>query len=217
MKKEAQTKAVSLRLLGYSLKEIANECSVSKSSVSCWVRGLKLSEAAQHRINTRSRLGWTSTKDLSEIRRNSVKRRHDASFQSGYNSSPTLLDALCVGLYWGEGAKATKFWSFSNADREAVGVMLEWCVRQGHPRSDFRLSVQVHPDQHTEQEVKTYWAVLGISESVIKIYSYRSKTSACKVKSKIPCGVATLHPRKKLSHWFHYLLGQRLKIQQSIQ
>ena len=57
MKIKERHKAIKLRKSGHSLKEIAKKFRCGKSSVSMWVRDVKLSPVAERRLLTKIKLG----------------------------------------------------------------------------------------------------------------------------------------------------------------
>lgn len=166
MKKEIeQIKARHLRKKGLSLKEIATQLKTSKSSVSQWVRDVKL---------TKGQVAFLKHKTfLKEVIKKRVATRLDNEFQkreliinqhkkslSNIKLIPKALAFIGSTLYWAEGGKSDKsrMFKFSNSDPEMIRVMMNFLNKSCQvPKEKFRGHIQLHP--HLDQKsAEQYWS-----------------------------------------------------------
>ena len=198
--------AVALRKQGKSLNEISRELGISKGTASLWLRDVEVPPEGQARLQGRIRIGQEA---LRHAAKKFVRRRQEA-YERGLASVPTVGDALCIGLYWGEGSKAGQTWCFSNSEREMIAAMTQWCIRAGQAPGAFRAHVHVHPeDTVSDDEVRLYWSEAGIPIENIRVYRFRSQNSHQRHQSRIPYGTCHLHPLRAAATLFEYYRGQR--------
>ena len=75
MKLRSKEKAQALRKKGFSISEIAYALTVAKSSVSLWVREIKLSSPARERLERRSTNGRRKAVAANRLRRSLFKEK----------------------------------------------------------------------------------------------------------------------------------------------
>lgn len=134
MKVQDKIKAISLRLEGHSYREIMEEVPVSKSTLSGWLKYIKLNSEQETRlfnkIITRSNIG--RAKGAITNRRKRIERQEldyieaRKSFEK-YQNNP--LFAFGVALYWAEGAKTTENFQFMNSNPELVLLVTLWAEK----------------------------------------------------------------------------------------
>jgi transposase-like protein len=204
---DLKDRAIALRLEGRSLKEISRDLHISKSTASLWLRHVAIGPEAQARLIELER------RQQEAIVRHSAKkfvRRRQEAYARGLASDPSALDGLCIGLYWGEGAKASRKWSFSNSEREMVALMVGWAIRAGQSPGAFRAQIHVHPeDTITDEELRQYWSEAGIPLERIHVYRFRSPTSNRRHKGRTPYGTCQLYSVRGGAELFEYYRGQR--------
>lgn len=167
-------RACDLRRAGESVKEIAKILSVSRSIASVWTRDIELTEeqriylhdrqiAAGHRgrmlgveINRekkRSRIRLSQEQAALEI----VDLPHQALFFTG------------LGLYWGEGVKASNSSTgVSNSDPRVIQLMMQWFIECfGVDKERFMPRVFIsHIHRDREEIIEEYWSdILAIPRS----------------------------------------------------
>jgi transcriptional regulator with XRE-family HTH domain len=164
--------AISLRLSGLSISDIANKLSVSKSTVSLWCRDIALSESAVLQIaktsNSKSTVALLRyTESLRLKRQQSTKD----DFLVGSNKLGSLSerDIYCIGLglYWGEGyKKGSQEFGFTNSDPCMINFYMEWLrVTFGVFPDNLILRVSIN-DSHAARlnKVVAFWVgVTGVS------------------------------------------------------
>lgn len=217
-KLDLKLKAKELRKKGLSVKEIKKRINVSLSSVSVWVRDVKLNKkqlnklylnkktgslrgsivAAQNKIKERERI----TKILNRQGRKDIgKLNKKERFVAG------------VAIYAGEGGKTDRDISFVNSDPRMIKFMANWfkdfC---GVSKEKFRGSLYIHDDLN-EKKAKLFWSELsGIPLSQFtKSYIAKNKENRLRKKKhnygifRIKVSNAFLH--RKIIGWVDGLLN----------
>ncbi len=205
--KELYDQAVALRRAGKSLNEISRELGIAKSTASLWLRTVEVMPEGRERLNRRIRIGQEALLKHAGKR---FARHRQAAYERGLATTPSPIDALCLGLYWGEGSKYSRRWSFTNSDLDMIAEMVRWAIRAGQAPGAFRAGVQTHPeDTVTEDEVRAYWSQAGIPPENIRIYRIRSRTSNLRCKGRILYGTCRLYPLGDAVALYEYYRGQR--------
>lgn len=185
VKTKLRKKAVELRKKGWSYTEIQKEVSVSKSTLSLWLRDIKLSEDQKARLKEKSianqRLGAKANrkKRISKT----IKLKKKARREVGRITEKELF-YLGTVLYWAEGSKQKEHnpserVSFSNSDPFMVRIFLRWLFEViGLQREKIDFSIYSHENiRDREKEIINYWSrITGFDEVKFdKIYYKKSK------------------------------------------
>ena len=164
MKTLEKQQAVALRGRGLSYREIQKVLSVSRSSLSRWLRDIGLTEDQQARIHQKNvaiRRKFVEFNDNKRIRCQAEKRATMARCANDVGSlSARELQLLGAGLYWAEGCKSdsTSVVEFVNSDLAMIALMMRWlriCCRV--PEQKLRARVQLH-DAGRVQDVERFWS-----------------------------------------------------------
>jgi hypothetical protein len=162
MKLKEKNKAIRLRRLGKSYKEILKDIMVSKGTLSLWLRDIKLTPKQQERIyvELRQKNAYRMAKSNQEKRIKRTKEvvgRARKIFRS-YHKDPLFLAGLM--LYWAEGDKANESVKFSNSDPLMIRLMMGWfrkiCMV---PENKFRICLHIHK-LHCRKDIQNYWSGL---------------------------------------------------------
>lgn len=218
MKVQEKQEARNLRTRGWSMNQIQKELSVSKSSISLWVRDIDLTSAQRQQLSERGR-----SKESIELRRKSRLRREEARRQVIIDGAKNEIQSLSrndlflfgVALYWAEGSK-TKRGSveLSNTDPMLIKVAMRFfrdiC---NTPEPKFRGHVYLHP--HLDRlQAERYWsAVSGISrDQFFKTSMQQSRASKGK-RDTLPYGtfaivICSTELFLKIKGWTEGLAGQ---------
>ncbi len=126
-------KARELRLGGESIKVIAKQLGVSKSTVSLWCLDIELTAEQVESLNKRKSTGGYAGRMLGAnmqkerkrlhiqaLNEEGVRRMHDLSLES--------LLMLGLGLYFGEGNKGHEF-QFTNSNPGLIKFVIMWLER----------------------------------------------------------------------------------------
>lgn len=178
-------KARELRRQGISVKYIAEELHITKSSVSLWVRDIILSieqlEALRKSSLQGAERGRLKSALLQKERRIKQLEEHKSS---GIKTIGALTDRelLIAGLalYWGEGSKKDRKVQFCNADPQMVRFLLDWLQRCfGIELKELRCIVGINAI-HIQREaiVKAYWSkITGIPLEQFTKTSFKKVTN----------------------------------------
>lgn len=158
-------KAQALRKQGLSIKDIRNKLDVSLSSVSLWVRDIKLTNKQLKNLYENKRTG--SLRGSIIAAQNKIKKRELLTEQLKKESKKELgelskRDRFIIGItiYAGEGGKTDRDISIVNSDFRLIRFMMEWFKDFCHvPMDKFRGSVYIH-DNLNERKAKIFWSKL---------------------------------------------------------
>ncbi len=167
MKQDQKNKAVLLRKKGYSYNEIMRECSVSKSTLSIWLRDIKLDNFAKKRIDdqyTKGQLKSQESIKFKTVIKQGIAKELAEKTISKIQNSKEMSRFICGLLYWCEGSKSMPgSLSFTNSDPELIKLFLK-NFRNGFEINEqkFRVCVHLH-SYHKKDTVLKYWSnVTGI-------------------------------------------------------
>lgn len=174
MKKEKQEEARILRKRGFTIPEIEKIIGCPRSSISNWVKGVKISSVVRQRMRERE---YQRRGEASKSRAGQSKpklRRPSFRLKECLTAEEQRLKDAFLMLYYGEGAKTSNGVMICNADSNVIKVSL-LALRQTYrvieERIHCRLSIL---DMHDEDEQKEYWRqVTGVNKfykSTIKKY-----------------------------------------------
>ncbi len=184
-KYELRIKARDSRAKGKSVRKIAGELGVSKSTVSLWVRDIILSVEQMDRLLQialkGAALGRFRGALLQKERR--LKIIEDAkAFGKNALTNITEREFLIAGLalYWGEGSKKSGEFSFCNSDPEMVKFLILW-LRKGFnvEIKDLKCSVGINEIHVGREEiVRKFWSnFLGIPLNQFTKTSFKKTTN----------------------------------------
>lgn len=127
---EKRLKARKLRKQGWSIRSIASNLDVSKSTASIWCRDLQLTRTQQQRlIQNAIRAGHRGR--IIGAQRNREKKREQIEFYKKLGKQDigrlTKRDWLIAGaaLYWAEGSKKSRF-AFTNSEPQMIKFISRW-------------------------------------------------------------------------------------------
>lgn len=167
-KHHEQSEARRLRAEGLSLKEIAEQLGVAKSSVSLWVRDLPriaLPRIRSEQTRLASEARWEPVRRAHEERREVARARARAEVG---RLSPRELLLVGAALYWAEGSKSkpcrrSQRVVFVNSDPNVIAVFLGWLHLVGVERERIGLRVSIHESADV-QAAQEFWAdVAGVA------------------------------------------------------
>jgi hypothetical protein len=155
-----QEQARALRAEGHTLADIAAKLSVSKSSVSLWVRDVPFTPSPRRRGPQRRRqpLRERKLRQIEELNREGVARIGALSKEAFFVAG--------TALYAGEGGKTDGSVKFPNSDPEMVRFFCAW-LRRFFPVDESRLRGRVYLHEGLDLEAtEVFWSELtGIPRS----------------------------------------------------
>jgi hypothetical protein len=185
-KYQLRLKARELRERGVSVKQIAQELNIAKSTASLWVRDIILSIEQLEALRNSSLQGAERGRLKSAlIQKEKWNTGLDNYRKLGIEKIGHLNDRelLIAGLalYWAEGSKKERAIQFCNSDPKMVQFLLLW-LRRCFAIKDQEIYCRVGINEiHEERDdiVKAYWAKV----TCIPLEQFR-KTSLKKVTNK---------------------------------
>ncbi len=175
--------AIQLRKRGKTYGEILKKVSVSKSSLSLWLRKVEVPSEFISRIRQKKleavALGWEARR---RERIDRTQRITDAARREVKKLFIEPLWLVGVTLYWAEGHKE-KLWrtgtlvTFTNMDENTVIIFKNWCRRFLTVKNDeFIHSLYIHDSRRANSvEMREWWAKkLTIHPESIVIYYKKS-------------------------------------------
>ena len=165
MKQREQAIALRLRKKGYSLNAIQKIIKTSKSSISLWVRAIKLNPEQKKRLKFNQ-----LKKEVIEKRRktrlaNSAKIRNEIIEKAKAGIRTLSLGELKIigcSLYWAEGGKTQRnIVRFSNGDPEMISLMMIFFRNVcGVNEKKFRGYIHIHPHLNVKA-AEQFWSKIS--------------------------------------------------------
>lgn len=181
MKVKEKLKAISLRKKGYSIKEISRSLSVAKSSVSLWVRNVKLNETAKQRLLSRIKLGQYNSGEKKKALKDLVNIRLKEAILSEYRNvklSKATQKLLCAFIYWCEGAKDDGGIAFTNSDPYLTNFFLKLLIEAyGAEKKKFVARLHMHKYHNIKKQEKFWQDILGLKPSQFRKAYLKPNTS----------------------------------------
>lgn len=181
-----KNKAQELRKKGKSIKEIAKQLHVSKSTVSVWCQAIQLTKKQIFELNQKMlRGGYIGRLKGAAIQRKRYLQKVNNLTQEGkiliHKLSTYELLVAGAALYWGEGNKKDRIVGFSNSDPEVIKFIMSWFRKAWRLSEDrFYLRVGINKiHKKRDDEVKRYWSKVAN----IPLKQFR-KTTFIKAKNK---------------------------------
>lgn len=211
--------AIKLRKSGLSYLQISNSLKIPKSTLSTWLKDIKLSDEAQNKI--RLRVNSTSIKALidrnikqtvlADIRHKEIMKESELSFKKYIKD---LLFISGVALYWGEGYKKGAYGSiwksvdFTNSDYKMIKLFVKFARKYLKANQD-NLWVQliISPDQDINKAINFWSNLIKLNkERFIKTYSKVSRSSKYK-RNRNTLLYGTVHIRINNVEKFFTMIG----------
>lgn len=199
---ELKTKAKLLRRKGFSLKEISEKLSISKSTASAWLSSIELSIYAQERLAKKQILGQYKSILLKKKLRDEQKRINEKLALDSLNTITTSKDLwrlCCALLWWCEGNKDTSMIRFTSSDPTLIDNFLS-TLRLGFSidESKFRALVHLHT-YHNDLKQKTYWSETTNIPLTQFYTSYQKKNTGKRTKDNYAGCVAISYYDAKIA------------------
>jgi hypothetical protein len=156
--------AIRLRKSGQSYREIRDAINVSKSTLSYWLKNIRLKQKHKERLYTKQ-VEILSRGSQSQKQRR--KREVDEIIKKAEKEIrlPLSLAAYRLAgafLYWAEGSKGKRF-SLTNSDPHLILFVIRWIESIIKiPARNLKARLNIYPQQN-EKEIKKFWSdVTGI-------------------------------------------------------
>ncbi len=183
--RQDKQKAISLRKKGKSYNEINRILGVPKSTLSLWLKDVRMSPEIEKKFWSKTRKRWSKSitdfnKKRSKIAKDKTEKRQQTAMKDIGSLSERELLLVGSALYWAEGAKKDR-WAlqFTNSDPNMIKIMMKFLeVICGVSRLKVKATVQIHPNV-TSAKAINYWSkTAGIpKDNFCKTYSRVSPSS----------------------------------------
>ena len=152
-------KVLSYRRAGKSYSEIQQLVPISKSTLSLWLRNIKISKSKADLLLKKKLSVLSLNHKMSRQRKTtSLRNLIDEGRLEVQEKMKNPLFLLGVALYWAEGTKAFEQISFSNSDPEMIQCFLRWLKEIADVPSD-KIKIQLHIHElHNQTEIEQYWS-----------------------------------------------------------
>lgn len=203
-----------LRRKGMYMGDIAKRLKASKSSVSYWVRDVKLTKSQRNKLNSKGHsVNAIEKRRISRLA--NTKARHEAVIAEAMCEAEELSGnkLWCVGvlLYWCVGGKTQNIVRISNSDPVVIQTMMNFFKNVcGVDSSKFRGHIHIFSHSDVEKAEKYWPKVSGVKRSQFyKTYQKQSSTGKKKIDS-LPNGTFQLYVHEKdlflkMMGWIEYL------------
>ena len=198
MRFKEKQKAIALRNLGQSIKKIAKTLDVAKSSVSVWVRNVKLTKKQKSILSLSGHSSIVNEKRRLTRLSNELAKRNiviSKAEKDINNLSNYELKIIGTMLYWAEGRKrGTRVVSFSNSDPNMIKIIMrffrEVCLV---PENKFRGHIHIHSHLVVNRALKHWSKITHIPyKQFYKTYCIPSISSKGKMDS-LPNGTLDVY------------------------
>ncbi len=156
-----RTKAAMLRKQGLSYLEIKRELDVSKSTLSLWLRDIKLAPEHQERLYTKQvRFLSFGAQSQRERRKREVEEIiSKAKAEIKIPICDQAFKLMGVALYWAEGRKDNEL-AVTNSDPNLILFIVKWFERIfGANALELKARLNIYSQQN-ELEIKSFWSEL---------------------------------------------------------
>lgn len=177
MKTEEKKKSIILRKKGYSYSEILEEVSVTKSTLSTWLRDITLTETQRKRLK-RKRLSasFVGAQKKREIRIEKTLKIKKKAREEIKPISKRELWLIGIALYWAEGNKEKQYRPsesviFSNSDPTMVQLFKKWLFENIPLEDDPIYELYLHKNVNIPQMTKYWCNKLNLDKDNLRVYT----------------------------------------------
>ena len=182
---EEKNKAIELRKQGLSYKEILEQISVAKSSLSLWLRNVGLSKKQKQRLTKKKlKSALRGAKRKKEIRIAVTAEIKNKARRDVGKLSKRELWLIGIALYWGEGSKEKNYRpgtgvQFSNSDPYMINLFIAWLIKIVKISKDrIKFDIYIHEShKNNTDRVINFWSIqTGFSANNFKnVYFKKNK------------------------------------------
>ena len=210
--------AIKLRKQGKSYNEISRTLKIAKSTLSYWLRDLKLSENAESRIKGRYGIGTAKLIERNKKQTIIARERADIIIENARKEVAELkgdpLFLIGTSLYWAEGYKKGlhgskwKCVNFTNSDPEMVQLMMKY-FRTICEASDDKIRIQLiaHPNIDINKAVSFWSKLTGIPKKQFIKTSLKISTASKGKRNINTLRFGTIHIRIYSVKLFFRIMG----------
>jgi transcriptional regulator with XRE-family HTH domain len=196
---EEISKIKSLRSKGLSISQISESTKKSKSIVSKYIKGVKIS--SKNKEILLARRNWSKDKSLIEW---SDARLKSQELIRNISNKDNLLILAC--LYWGEGTKREL--NIINSDPDMLRVIISCLKELGIENSKIKATLRVYCDINHKEAIQFWSTALNLPVSCFK----NVNVLVGKKSGKLPYGMCRIRVEKS-SKYFKLIMSliERIK------
>ncbi len=161
MKFKEKIKAIQLRKQGKSYSEILKKISVSKSTLSLWLRDIELTKKQKKLLlKGRQKSRYAGAKARQKQRVEKTKKIIELAKKEAKKNYKNSLFLSGLMLYWAEGDKSDiqEEVKFTNSDLVMIKLMIKWFQNICKvPKNKFRIALHIHT-LHCRANIEQYWS-----------------------------------------------------------
>lgn len=221
-KLEKKELATNLRKQGLSYKEILQQISVSKDTLSRWCKDIVLTEGQKDRLLQNKKYGQKKGSLIAAENKRQERRKRiekinkesEATLGSVSNRDKFITG---IALYAAEGNKMDGKGGFANADPKIIKFMIEWLTTSAKiPLERIRGAIWLH-EELNEVEAKQFWSQLtGLKLNQFhKTYIVKQKADRKIRKNLHNYGIFTIRFSDSATHrqimgWIYALFNAKI-------
>lgn len=164
-KKQQKEQIIALRKRGFSYSEIKNKFPVSKSTLTAWLKDVKISETRRRELRRRSIRGLLKGAEQKKMRRIAeTSVIHSSAMQDIKAISKREMWLMGITLYWACGLEEKEHRAglgvrFSNSDPFIIKLFLEWLAQVGNiQKREIGFDLYLHESKRVmREEIISYW------------------------------------------------------------
>jgi hypothetical protein len=163
MHADYKAKAIALRKLGKTYREILNEVPVAKSTLSTWLKSVELAVPQKQRFTRmKKEAALRGAATRKERRISEVNSLVLSGIQDIGILSSREIWLIGIALYWAEGSKQntrspSAAIQFGNTDPSMLNVFQAWLEIIGIPKDQIIFQLYVHVDRIKEVNIFVEW------------------------------------------------------------
>ncbi len=199
MKLTEKNRAIELRQRGMTFGEILKELPVSKSSLSYWLKDIRLAPGQLARIQYKNEKIKEQFIRFNESRRKQSEDNKKVIISDAIREidgiSQRELKLIGIALYWAEGHKAgARGVDFVNTDPAMIRLMMRWFREICHVHEkQFRIRLQIHSQDNLEKSVGYWSQITGLPVGQFtKAYAKISPSSKRKTGNLAIYGICSI-------------------------
>jgi transcriptional regulator with XRE-family HTH domain len=159
-----KNKAILLRKQGKSYNEIAKILNVPKSTLSLWLKNVKMPPKIEKKFWNKTRKNWAENitrfnKERAKIAKEKAKQIQNLASKDIGKISKRELFLIGIALYWAEGHKKSRWrLDFTNSDPIMIKIIMRFFREILRIKEDkFSATAQIHPNITSEKAIN-YWS-----------------------------------------------------------
>lgn len=170
---------------GLSLNDISKKLNVAKSSVSLWVRDIRLTDEQKNRlICDNGKLGNEERKSTYYKRR--LQYQNNGKDMVGFGNNEYIAGIM---LYWAEGSKSRTAVQLTNSDMYMIKFFVKF-LRNNYYLNDEDILIRIncYDDIHSLEEIEKYWLEnIGLPNSSLRKTMLNKKPISSKQTKRGKC------------------------------